>query len=89
MVRPKQEAGNSSSYLRLIDGDEDKVLLEKVNVPGPRLHPVVLPFLDPEEERKAALSSGRWRNCEGGEGGAYGRLVVSGRLRRSLWFSLL
>lgn len=31
---------------RLVDGDEDEVLLEQVHVTRPRLYPVVLPSVD-------------------------------------------
>lgn len=34
---------------RLVDGNEDEILLEQIHVSGPRLHPVVLPFLDPAD----------------------------------------
>lgn len=76
--------------LRLVDGNKNKVLLEQIHVPGPRLDPVVLLLLDPERP------NGEFRSAAGGKvkvrkvpAFTHGRLAVSGTLRRSLWFSLL
>lgn len=39
----EQQRGQDS---RLVDGNENEVLLEQIHVPSPRLHPVVLPSVD-------------------------------------------
>lgn len=63
----KEQKSSSEIYIkkihksgdsRLVNGNKNEVLLEEIHVPSPRLHPVVLPFLDSGDSKPKIKAAG-------------------------------